>query len=180
LDRLRANLGGAGLTLGGIVASIATVFAWVSVTNTATHQTTKEAAIRQAFGQSVFLLGIIILAAGVGVLASAGRGRILWAIVGLICSLLVLAAALVGVFSPAALGQIFATREAAYQSGVITRSGATETVKEAFDSGLLTASIKLGAWIGLIGGALGSVCAVISLFRPQNRRGGLWEVPSDS
>lgn len=178
MDRLRANLGGAGLTFGGIVVTIATFFAWVSVTNTSTHQTVKEAAIREVFGQSVFLGGIIITVAGVGVLASAGRGRIIWAVIGLIASLLVLASALIGVFSPDTLGQIFATREAAFES-VKSASGATESVKQAFDSGLLTASIKFGTWIGLIGGVLGTVGGVISLFRRQNRKGGIWDEESE-
>lgn len=179
MERLRANLGGAGLVLGGVVVSLATLFAWVSVTNTATHQTVKEAAIKQVFGQSLFLLGIIILAAGVGVLASPGRGRIIWAVVGLVCSLVVLAAALIGVFSPDTLGQIFATREA-FHGSLTSPSGATETVKEAFDSGLLTASMKFGTWIGLLGGALGTGGAILSMFRRQNRKGGIWEEPSES
>jgi len=166
MDRLRSTLGGTLMIVGGIVVSIATVFRWVSVTNTSTHQTVEEAAIKQIFGQSVFLLGIIVLVTGIGVLAASGRGRSVWAVAGLICSLLVLAAALVGVFSPDTLGQIFATRQAEFQS-VSSSSGATETVKQAFDSGLLTASIKFGVWIGLIGGAFGTVGGLISLFGPR-------------
>ena len=180
MERLRSTLGGALIVIGGVVVSIATVFKWVSITNTSTHQNVEVAAIKQIFGQSVFLLGIVILVTGIGVLAAGGRGRTVWAIAGLICSLLVLAAALIGVFSPNTLGQIFATRDAAFQAGVSTASGATQTVKQAFDSGLLTASIKFGVWVGLIGGGLGTVGALISLFGPQYKTGGIWAETSEN
>jgi hypothetical protein len=180
MDRLRSTLGGTLIVVGGIVVSIATVFKWVSITNTSTHQTVEVAAIKQIFGQSVFLLGIVVLVTGVGVLAAGGRARTVWAVIGLICSLVVLAATLIGVFSPNTLGQIFATRDAAFKAGVTSPSGATETVKQAFDSGLLTASIKFGVWIGLIGGALGTVGALISLFGPQYKTGGIWGETSEN
>ena len=167
MERIKRNPASLGLLLGGAIAIVACLFSWVTVTNTTTNATTRATGFNSIGAQSLFLCACIVVLAGIGVLGSRGKGRIVWAVFGLLAAAAVLAAGLVGIFSPETLAERFIKTQA-FSNALTSSSVPTSAdIQAAFDAGTLTASIGLGAIIGAVGGALGVVGALWSFGRPN-------------
>jgi hypothetical protein len=166
MDRMRRNPGAWGLALGAGVFVVAIFLKWVEVTN----KTGSSSTFRlwgSVSGGSLF--GICILAAicGVGIIASAGRGRIIWAILGLFSAAVLLAASIWALVDPS--GFITYAESSNAFTHLLAESSiqqSYETVSKAFDSGTLSATVKVGAIVGLIGGLLVLVGALFSFRKP--------------
>jgi hypothetical protein len=163
MDRLKRNPGGWGLALGGAIAMVSLLFAWLEVSNDAADVSSRVNGFGTITGQTIGLLALLATISGLGLAASYGGGRILWALLGLVSAGLVLAAGLVAVFSPSTLAERFATAELATKLQVgsgTANASAADAIKEGFASGALSARVAIGAILGLIGGALGVLGAL--------------------
>ena len=162
MERIKRNPGGYGLALGGTIGIVSVLFTWVSVTNTVTNVTSDVPAHGTISGQTLGLLGLLAVISGLGVAASAGGGRILWAILGLLGAGTILVAGIVAIFSPEKIAQLFATTELISKlrlTGV--QDSASDSIKAGFASGDLTARVAFGAIVGVAGGALGVLGALL-------------------
>jgi hypothetical protein len=104
------------------------------------------------------------------VAAAAGGGRILWAILGLLTAGTILVAGLVAIFSPEKIAQLFATTELISKlrlTGVT--DSASDSIKAGFASGDLTARVASGAIVGIAGGALGVLGALLGFGKKRPR-----------
>jgi len=168
MERIRRNPGGYGLALGGTIGIVSILFSWVSVTNTVTNVTTSVPAHGTVSGQTLGLIGLLAVISGLGVAASAGGGRILWAILGLLSAGTILVTGLVAIFSPEKIAQLFATTELISKlrlTGVT--DSASDSIKSGFVSGDLTARVAFGAIVGVAGGALGVLGALLGFGKKQ-------------
>lgn len=168
MERIRRNPGGYGLALGGTIGIVSILFSWVSVTNTVTNVTTSVPAHGTVSGQTLGLIGLLAVISGLGVAASAGGGRILWAILGLLSAGTILVAGLVAIFSPEKIAQLFATTELISKlrlTGVT--DSASDSIKSGFASGDLTARVAFGAIVGVAGGVLGVLGALLGFGKKQ-------------
>lgn len=162
MERIKRNPAGWGLLLGALVALVGSFFAWVRVTNTQTGSTTRVTIFDAVGPQTLFLIAFVLLLCGAGVLASSGKGRYVWALLGLLSAGVLLVAGLTGIFAPDTLATRFAKSQAFSGSLSATAVPSADQVKQAFDAGTLTAKAGLGAILGAIGGALGVIGAVLS------------------
>ena len=173
MERIKRNPAGWGLLFGGVLAVIAGLFSWVTVTNTELGTTTRATALDSMGPQTLFLCACVILLAGIGVLGSKGRtGRIVWALLGLLAAVVVLAAGLIGIFVPETLAARFIKAESFSKALTATDVATGDQIQAAFDAGTLTAKLGLGAIVGAVGGALGVLGAVWSFRRPTQRGDG--------
>ncbi len=154
------------MALGAGVFAVAIFLKWVEVTNTAGDSSTFRLWGSVSGGS---LLGICILAAicGLGVIASAGRGRIIWAILGLFSAAVLLGASVWALVDPSGF-ITYAESSNAFTHLLAQESiqQASESVAKAFDSGALSASVKVGAIVGLVGGLLVLLGALFSFRKP--------------
>jgi len=145
------------------------MFVWLKVTNSAGSETSIRAA-STVTGQTILLLGFLALVCGFGVIASHGGGRYWFAGLGLLCALVALAFAVWGLVDAGGLAARMAASQA-YQDLALPGSAdaVQENVQAGFDSGQLSASIGLGLIIGLIGGLLMLVGALLSFTKRPAR-----------
>ena len=170
MERIKRNPGGYGLALGGTIGIISVLFSWVSVTNTVTNVTSSVPAHRAVSGQTLGLLGLLAVIAGLGVAASAGGGRILWAILGLLGAGTILVAGLVAIFNPEKIAQLFATTQLVSTLSLTgVQDSASDAIKAGFASGDLTARVAFGALVGVAGGALGVLGALLGFGKKRPR-----------
>jgi hypothetical protein len=163
MDRLKRNPGGWGLALGGAIGMVSLLFAWIVVSNDAADVSSRVNGFGTITGQSIGLLALLATISGLGLAASYGGGRILWAILGLVSAGLVLAAGIVTLISPSTMAERFATEELATKLQVGSGTGnasAADAIKAGFEAGTLSARFAVGAIVGLIGGALGVLGAL--------------------
>ena len=162
MERIKRNPGGWGLALGGTIGIVSVLFSWVAVTNTVANVTSSVPAHRAVSGQTLGLLGLLAVIAGLGVAASAGGGRIWWGSWACSAPASILVAGLVAIFSPAKIAQLFATTELISKLRVTgVQDSASESIQAGFASGELTARVAIGAIIGVAGGALGVLGAIL-------------------
>lgn len=172
MERLKREPGGWGVALGGAIAMISILFAWVSVTNPSAHDATwKTGLIHTVTGQTIGLLGFLAIIAGLGVVASQGGGRIWWALLALLGTGTVLVAALIAIFSPETFAAWIATTQT-ISTLAITRSqrSINVIVTSNLDSGAITAAVAFGAFIGLVAGVLGVAGSILG-FRKRRETG---------
>jgi hypothetical protein len=158
MERLKRNPAGWGLVLGGAVIAASTLFTWFVVEGDGGEERIR--AIEAVSGQTIMFLGLAALICGVLVLISLGRGKYVWATLGLLASA---GAAIWGVVDVDGLATRFADVEAF--STLITFSADAsrgDAVGDAFEQGTITARPALGMFIGLAGGLLAMAGALLS------------------
>ncbi len=167
MERLKRNPAAWGMILGGAIAMVGSLFAWVTVTNTQSGSETRVTAFDAVGTQTLFLTAVVLVLFGGAVLMSSGKGRIFWALLGLIAAGVILAAGLMGIFAPETLTIRFVKSQAFAGSIGGTSVPTTDQVQAAFDAGTLTAKMGLGAIFGVVGGALGVIGSVLSFGKPR-------------
>ena len=150
------------------------LFSWVSVTSTVTNVASSVPAHGTIVGPDARAAraGSAVIS-GLGVAASAGGGRILWAILGVLGAGTVLVAAVVAVFSPETIAQLFATTELIVEAQAHGCPGLGERRDRGVGShaGDLTARVAFGAIVGVVGGALGVLGALLGFGSKRPRVG---------
>ena len=161
MERLKRNPAGWGLILGGAIVAVSTLFTWLVVEGGGTESRVR--AIEAVTGQTILFLGVLALVLGVLVTLSLGRGKYVWATLGVLVSTVVVAAAIWGIVDADGLAARFADAEAF--STMVTfspDSSRGDVVSEAFDQGALSARAAIGLFIGLAGGVLALLGALFS------------------
>ena len=163
MERLKREPGGWGVALGGAIALVSIFFAWVSVTNpSARNATWKTGLFHTVTGQTIGFLGLLAMIAGLGLVASRGGGRIWWAILGLFGMGVVLAAAAIAIFAPKTFAAWIATTETISTLALTQRQESiNSTITSNFDSGVISASVAFGAFVGLLAGLLGVAGSIL-------------------
>jgi len=162
MERLKRNPAGWGLILGGAIVVFSTFFVWLVVT----HDDGQEARIRaieDVTGQTILFLGVAAALCGLGVLASGGGGKYVWATFGLLLGVVVVAGAAWGIVDADGLAAQFAEVEA--MSTVVSTTPdipQVEAAEQAFADGTLSARVAFGLFIGLAGGLLAMLGALMS------------------
>ncbi len=166
MDRMRRNPGAWGLGLGAGVFFVSVFLKWIEVTNKTGDSSTFRLWGSVSGGS---LIGICILAAvcGLGVIASGGRGRIIWAILGLFSAAVLLAASIWALVDASGFA-VYVEKSNAYTHLLAQEhiQNVGDAVSKAFDDGTLSASVKFGAIVGLVGGLLVLVGALFSFRKP--------------
>jgi hypothetical protein len=137
------------------------LFTWLVVEAGGTESRVR--AIEAVTGQTILFLGVLASLFGVLVTISMGRGKHVWATLGLLVSAVVIAAAIWGIVDADGLAARFADAEAF--STIVTftpDSSRGDVVSEAFDQGTLSARAAIGLFIGLAGGVLALLGALFS------------------
>jgi hypothetical protein len=166
MERLKRNPGGWGLALGGAIGFVSIFFSWMSIT--AENASASVPAFRAVSGQTLGLLAVLVVLAGLGVSASTGSGRIWWGLTGLLGAGIILAAGLLAIFSPSTIAQLFATTQTMSKLAIsAVEESISESIKAGFADGTLTASVGFGAILGVIGGVLGVIGAILGF---RNKR----------
>jgi hypothetical protein len=161
MERLRRNPAGWGLVLGGAIIAGSTLFAWLVVEGAGAESRVR--AIEAVTGQTILFLGVLALVLGVLVMLSLGGGKYVWATLGLLVSAAVVAAAIWGIVDADGLAARFADAEAFSTMVTFTPdSSRGDVVTEAFDQGTLSARAAIGLFIGLAGGVLALLGALLS------------------
>jgi hypothetical protein len=161
MERLKRNPAGWGLVLGGAIVVVSTLFTWPVVEAGGTESRVR--AIEAVTGQTILFLGVLASLFGVLVTLSLGRGKYVWATLGLIASAVVIAAAIWGIVDADGLAARFADAEAFSTIVTFTSdSSRGDVVSEAFDQGTLSARAAIGLFIGLAGGVLALLGALFS------------------
>jgi hypothetical protein len=167
MEKLKRKPGALGLGLGGLVLLLSTFLAWLKISNAEAGIDERIRAASTFTGQTVMLLGFLAIMCGFGVLASAGGGRIWFALLGLLTGAAALAVALWGLFDPAALAaQMASTTTVQNLSIAQTGDTAKSAMDAAFAAGTLDASIAIGLIVGLVGAVLIVLGALFSFKRP--------------
>jgi len=162
MERLKREPGGWGVALGGAIALVSIFFAWVGVSSASAHATWKAALIRTVTGQTIGLLGILALIAGLGLVASRHGARIWWALVALLGTATVLVASVIAILSPSTFATWIATTQTISTLALSqTTESANKAISAGFDAGTLTASVAFGAFIGLVAGLLGVAGSIL-------------------
>jgi hypothetical protein len=141
MERLKRNPATLGLILGGVIVSASTFFTWLVVESSSGDERIR--AINTVAGQTIFFLGLFAGLCGVFVMLSLGKGKYVWATLGLLAAGVALAAALWGLVDADGFAARFAD-------------------VEAFDEGALSARAAIGLFIGLGGGVLAVLGALLS------------------
>jgi hypothetical protein len=167
MERLKRNPGVWGVVLGGLIVLVSTFFPWFKLTNTANGVSTKVTPLNSVSGQTILLIAILAMMCGLGILVAGGKGRIVWALLALLCGVVMLVAAILGLFSPSTLAERFATTAVISKLVLSTSiSNATQAITQALNSGAVTASTALGSIVGVVGGALATLGALLSFKTP--------------
>jgi hypothetical protein len=140
MERLKRNPATLGLILGGAIVAASTLFAWLVVESSAGDERIR--AINTVAGQTIFFLGLFAGLCGVFVMLSLDKGKYVWATLGLLAAGVALAAALWGLVDADGFAARFAV--------------------EAFDEEALSARAAIGLFIGLGGGVLAVLGALLS------------------
>jgi hypothetical protein len=114
-------------------------------------------------GQTLLLIGVLILICGFGVAASSAGGRFLWGGLGLLFSALVLAGAIWGLVDPQGFAANAATTQAISRLALPgSIENASDAATKAFDDGTLTVTIQIGLWFGLLAGLIATAGGLLS------------------
>jgi hypothetical protein len=167
LSRMRRNPGAWGVALGAAIVLVSLFLVWIEATNHATGESERVRAISSFSGQTLFFAGLLAVGAGIAIAMVTSSGwRIFWAIAGLLLGALFVAAAAWAIFDPegftqhAVKAQLFASMTSQFEM-----QDASARLSAAFASGTVTASAGIGAIIGLIGGGLTVLGALVSFAR---------------
>jgi hypothetical protein len=161
MERLKRNPAGWGLVLGGAVIAASTLFTWFVVEGDGGEERIR--AIEAVSGQTIMFLGVAALICGVLVMISLGKGKYVWATLGLLASAVVVGAAIWGVVDIDGLATRFADVEAF--STLITFSADAsrgDAVGDAFEQGTISARPAIGMFVALAGGLLAMAGALLS------------------
>jgi len=163
MDRLKRNPGAWLLMIGGIAIGLSTFLRWFEFTNVSTGTTTELRAFHSVTGQTLLLIGTLILICGFGVAASSAGGRFLWGGLGLLFGALVLAGAIWGLVDPQGFAANAATTQAISKLALPgSIENASDAATKAFDDGTLTVSIQIGLWFGLLSGLIATAGGLLS------------------
>jgi hypothetical protein len=165
MERLRANPGAWGVALGSAIALASLFFVWIEVVNRA-GDTERFRAISTFTGQTLMFAAILGLIAGAGVAASVSGWRFVFALLALAVGVLLVAAGGWAVLDPVGFTKYAADAQAfASLTSSSAMEGSRASLASAFASGELDASVGIGAVIGLVGGLLVLLGAVLSFRR---------------
>jgi len=165
-SRLRRNPGAWGVGLGGLVVLVSLFLVWIEVSNR-TGDSERFRAISSFTGQTLFFAVLLALGAGFAVMVASGGWRVFWAIIALALGGLCVAAAGWAIFDPA--GFTIRAHEAQLMASLTTAAQVHDEslrLSRGLASGELTASAQLGAYVGLAGGILMAIGAILSFRRP--------------
>jgi hypothetical protein len=161
MERLKSNPAAWGLILGGAIVVASTLFAWFEVESRSGDERIR--AIEAVAGQTITFLGAAALVCGLLVMISLGKGKYVWATIGLFAAGAVVAATLWGLVDTDGLAARFADVEAFSTLVTFTPdSSRGDVVSQAFDEGTLSARAAIGLFIGLGGGVLAVLGALLS------------------
>jgi hypothetical protein len=161
MERLKRNPAGWGLVLGGAIVSASTLFPWFVVDDADGDMRIR--AIESVTGQTILFLGVATLFCGVLVMISLGKGKYVWATLGLLVSAVVVGAAIWGLVDIDGLAARFADAESFSTMVTFTPDAPkTEVVGDALEAGTLSARVAIGLFVGLAGGALALLGALFS------------------
>jgi hypothetical protein len=160
MERLKRNPATWGLMIGGAIVVASTFFAWLVVEGGGREA--RIIAINMVAGQTILFLGIFAIVCGLLVLISLGKGRYVWATLGLLAAGVAVAAALWGLVDPDGLAARFADVEAISTTITISPDLPGDDVSQLFDEGTLSARAAIGLFIGLCGGVLAVLGALFS------------------
>lgn len=161
MERLKRNPAGWGLALGGVLAAASTLFAWFVVEGADGDERIR--AIEAVSGQTVLFLGFVAAVLGALVMISLGRGKYVWATLGLIVSAVIVATAIWGIVDTDGLAARFADVEA-FSTLVTFSADASrgDAVGDAFEQGTISARPAIGMFVALAGGLLALAGALMS------------------
>jgi hypothetical protein len=161
MERLKRNPAGWGLILGGAIVAASTLFPWLAVEGS--DGDVRIRAIEGVTGQTLMFLGVAAVLCGVLVMISLGKGKYVWATLGLLASAVVIGAAVWGLVDVDGLAARFADADAFSRMVTFTPdSPKTEVVGDAFEAGTISARVAIGLFIGLAGGVLALLGALLS------------------
>ena len=161
MERLKRNPAGWGLVLGGAVIAASTLFTWFVVEGDGGEERIR--AIEAVSGQTIMFLGVAALICGVLVMISLGKGKYVWATLGILASAVAVGAAVWGIVDIDGLAARFADVEAF--STLITFSADAsrgDAVGDAFEQGTISARPAIGMFVALAGGLLAMAGALLS------------------
>ena len=164
MERLKRNPATWGLILGGAIVVASTFFAWLAVESRGGERipAIDTVAIDTVAGQTILFLGIVAVLCGVLVTISLGKGKYVWATLGLLAAGVVAAAALWGLVDVDGLTARVADLEAFSTTITISPDSPGDVVSQSFDEGTLSARPAIGLFIGLGGGVLAVLGALLS------------------
>ena len=161
MERLQRNPAGWGLVLGGAVIAASTLFAWFVVEGGDAEERVR--AIEAVSGQTIMFLGVAALICGVLVMISLGKGKYVWATLGLLASAVAVGAAIWGIVDTNGLAARFSDVEVFSTLVTFTDDASRgDAVGDAFEQGSLSARPAVGMFIGLAGGLLALAGALLS------------------
>jgi hypothetical protein len=160
MERLKRNPATWGLILGGAIVVASTFFAWLAVESRGGDE--RIAAIDTVAGQTILFLGFVAILCGPLVLISLGKGKYVWATLGLLAAGVVTVAALWGLVDADGLAARFADLEAFSTTITISPDLPGDVASQPFDEGMLSARAAIGLFIGLGGGVLAVLGALLS------------------
>jgi hypothetical protein len=159
MERLKRNPATWGLILGGAIVVASTLFAWLVVEGRGGDE--RASAIDTVAGQTILFLGAVAIVCGLLVMISLGKGKYVWATLGLLAAGVVAAAALWGLVDADGLAARFADVEAFSTTITISPDSPDDVVSQPFDEGTLSARAAIGLFIGLCGGVLAVLGALL-------------------
>lgn len=169
MERLRQNPVGWGVALGAAIATASLFFIWIEVVS-AVGASQRFRAIASFTGQTLLCVALIAALAGAGIAASISGWRIVFALLALAMGSLLVAAAAWAVLDPDGFTKFAADAQAfASMTEPSEMRDASASLSKAFASGELSASARIGAMIGLAGGALTVLGSVLSFWRKRSR-----------
>jgi hypothetical protein len=167
MEKLKRKPGALGLGLGGLVLLLSTFLGWLQISNVGEGIDERIRAASTFTGQTVMLVAFLAIMCGLGVLASAGGGRIWFALLGLVTGAAALGVTLWGLFDPAALAsQMAGTTTVQNLSIAQTGDTAKSAMDAAFAAGTLDASVAIGLIVALAASVLIVLGALFSFKRP--------------
>jgi hypothetical protein len=167
MERIRHNPGGWGVTLGATIALVSLFLVWIHVVN-GSGASEDYRAITTFTGQTLMFAAILGLISAIGIIASRFRGRVIFAVLALAAALLLIAAAAWAILDPAGFAKYAADAQAlASLTSSSHMKDVSSALSSAFASGELDASVGFGAIVGLVGGLLVALGALLSFaWRP--------------
>jgi hypothetical protein len=169
MQRLRQNPVGWGVSLGATIATVSLFFIWIEVVSAA-GASQRFRAIASFTGQMLLSAALIAALAGAGIAASTSGWRTVFALLALAMGSLLVAAAAWAVLDSAGFTKFAADAQAfASMTASWERRNASASLSKAFASGDLSASARIGAMIGLAGGALTVLGSILSFWRKLSR-----------
>jgi hypothetical protein len=168
VQREKGDLGVYGIAIGGGVVCLSVFLVWIEVTSRS-GASDRYRAIATFTGQTVFLAAILTVLAAIGIRASTSGWRFVFSSVAVLAALLLVGATAWAVIDPVGFVSYAARAQAL---ATMTTSGqmhdASTALANAFSSGELEAAVRIGAVVGLVGGAIALAGALLS-FAPRRQ-----------